>query len=169
MLWSSSPTLLPWSRFWTVLCRRRLNSCSRSSGSWTRRCRLSRPSQCPRSLWTVSRSVLGGSADRPDSHAHRFADRGADRRHSSSSWSCSWFPPRTEFCYVSSGLHRVVELSDANGRPYFWNRRSQATVWKTPPGVQVVWVGVKDEEGGTWYWHRRTHVTGYSLPPLPPE
>ena len=62
-----------------------------------------------------------------------------------------------------------VELSDANGRPYFWNRRSQATVRKTPPGVQVVWVGVKDEEGGTWYWHRRTRVAGYSLPPLPPE
>ena len=49
-----------------------------------------------------------------------------------------------------------VELSDANGRPWFWNRRSQAVVRKAPPGVQVVWVGVKDEEGGTWYWHRRT-------------
>ena len=31
-----------------------------------------------------------------------------------------------------------VELSDANGRPYFWNRRTQATVRKAPPGVQVV-------------------------------
>ena len=54
----------------------------------------------------VSGSV-GGSADRPDSHAHSFADRGAERRHSSFSWSCSWFPPRTEFCYASSGIHRV--------------------------------------------------------------
>ena len=61
-----------------------------------------------------------------------------------------------------------VELSDANGRPWFWNRRSQAVVWKAPLGVQVVWVGVKDQEGGTWYWHRRTRATGYSLPPLPP-
>ena len=61
-----------------------------------------------------------------------------------------------------------VELSDANGRPWFWNRRSQAVVRKAPPGVQVVWVGVKDEEGGTWYWHRRTRASGYSLPPLPP-
>ena len=61
-----------------------------------------------------------------------------------------------------------VELSDASGRTYFWNRRSQATVWKTPPGVQIVWVGVKDGVGGTWYWHRRTRATGYSLPP-PPE
>ena len=62
-----------------------------------------------------------------------------------------------------------VELSDANGRPYFWNRRTLATVRKAPLGVQVVWVGVKDEVGGTWYWHRRTRATDYSLPPLPPE
>ena len=62
-----------------------------------------------------------------------------------------------------------VELSDANGRPYFWNRRTQATVRKAPPGVQVVWVGVKDEVGGTWYWHRLTRASGYRLPPLPPE
>ena len=34
-----------------------------------------------------------------------------------------------------------VELSDANGRTYFWNRPSQATVWKTPPGVQIVCQG----------------------------
>ena len=62
-----------------------------------------------------------------------------------------------------------VELSDANGRCYFWNRRTQATVRKAPPGVQVVWVGVKDEVGATWYWHRLTRATGYLLPPLPPE
>ena len=62
-----------------------------------------------------------------------------------------------------------VELSDDNGRPYFWNRRTQATVRKAPRGVQVVWVGVKDEVGGTWYWHRLTRATGYLLPPLPPE
>ena len=62
-----------------------------------------------------------------------------------------------------------VELSDANGRPYFWNRRTQATVRKAPLGVQVVWVGVKDEVGGTWYWHRLTRATTFLLPPLPPE
>ena len=45
--------------------------------------------------------TVGGSADRLDSHAHRFADRGADRRHSSPLWSCSWFPPRSEF-FLSS-------------------------------------------------------------------
>ena len=62
-----------------------------------------------------------------------------------------------------------VELCDATGRTYFWNRRSQATVWKAPPGVKVVWVGERDEEGGIWYWHRRTRASGYTLPPLPPE
>ena len=62
-----------------------------------------------------------------------------------------------------------VELSDANGKPYFWNRRTQATVRKAPPGVQVVWVGVKDEVGGTWYWHRLTRASTYLLPALPPE
>ena len=62
-----------------------------------------------------------------------------------------------------------VELCDAKGRTHFWNRRSQATVWKTPPGVQIVSVGVRDGEGGIWYWHRRTRASGYTLPPLPPE
>ena len=41
--------------------------------------------------------TVGGSADRSDSHPHRLADRGTDRRHSSSSWSWSRFSPRTEF------------------------------------------------------------------------
>ena len=62
-----------------------------------------------------------------------------------------------------------VELCDAEGRTYFWNRRSHATVWKTPPGAQIVWVGERDEEGGVWYWHRRTRASGYTLPPLSPE
>ena len=59
-----------------------------------------------------------------------------------------------------------VELCDATGRTYFWNKRSQATVWKSPPGVQVFWVGERDEEGDV-YWHRRTIASGYTLPPLP--
>ena len=62
-----------------------------------------------------------------------------------------------------------VELCDANGRTNFWNRRSQATGWKTPPGVQTVWVGERGEEGGIWYWHRRARASTYTLPPLPPE
>ena len=62
-----------------------------------------------------------------------------------------------------------VELCDATGRTYFWSRRSQATVWKSPPGVQVVWVGERTEEGGIWYWHRRARASPFSLPSLPPE
>ena len=62
-----------------------------------------------------------------------------------------------------------VEFTDANGRIYFWNRRTNASVWTTPPGVRVVWVGAGDEIGGIWFWHRLTRVTTYSLPPLPPE
>ena len=62
-----------------------------------------------------------------------------------------------------------VEFSDANGRTYFWNRRTNASVWKTPPGVRVVWVGAGDEIGGFWFWHRLTRATTYLLPPLPPE
>ena len=43
-----------------------------------------------------------------------------------------------------------VEFTDANGRVYFWNRRTKASVWTTPPGVRVVWVGAGDEIGGIW-------------------
>ena len=52
---------------------------------------------------------------------------------------------------------------------YFWNRRTRATVWKSPPGVKVVWVGERTEEGGSWYWHWDTRVSAYGIPPLPPE
>ena len=62
-----------------------------------------------------------------------------------------------------------VEFSDANGRTYFWNRRTNGSVWKTPPGVRVVWVGAGDEICGFWFWHRLTRATSYTLPPLPPE
>ena len=53
-------------------------------------------SPCPsRSLIPEPQSggTVGGSADRPVSFAHR----GADRRHSSSSWSWTRFSPRTEY------------------------------------------------------------------------
>ena len=62
-----------------------------------------------------------------------------------------------------------VEFTDANGRIYFCNRRTNVSVWTTPPGVREVWVGAGDEIGGIWFWHRLTRVTTYSLPPLPPE
>ena len=41
-----------------------------------------------------------------------------------------------------------VQLYEATGRTYFWNRRSNLTVWQPPAGIQVVWVGERDEEGG---------------------
>ena len=62
-----------------------------------------------------------------------------------------------------------VELYNDTGRTYFWNRRSNLTVWQPPAGLQVVWVGEKDEDGDVWYWHRCTRASGCSLPPLPPE
>ena len=58
MSWSSSQTLLPWSRFWTVLSRRWWHSYSRSSVFWTRSCRMSRLSLCPRSLTPCVLRVL---------------------------------------------------------------------------------------------------------------
>ena len=33
------------------------------------------------------------------------------------------------------------------GKASHWNRRTNATVWQSPPGVNVVWVGKLDEEG----------------------
>ena len=56
--------------------------------------------------------TVDGSADSPVSHAHRSSDRGADRRHFSSSWSwqaaCSRFFPRTESTATPS-VERISE------------------------------------------------------------
>ena len=42
-----------------------------------------------------------------------------------------------------------VQPRDGNaGKPYHWNTRTCATVWKPPPGVKVVWVGTEGSEGG---------------------
>ena len=58
---------------------------------------------------------------------------------------------------------------DATSKPYFWNRRTRATMWKPPPGIRVVWVGEKGSGGEVWYWHKGTRASTYDLPPLPPE
>ena len=54
------------------------------------------------------------------------------------------------------------------GKTYFWNRRTNCTVWQAPAGLEVVWYGERDEEGGIWYWHRDTRVSAFDFLPLPP-
>ena len=58
---------------------------------------------------------------------------------------------------------------DATSKPYFWNRRTRATMWKPPPGIRVVWVGEKCSGVEVWYWHKGTRACTCDLPPLPPE
>ena len=36
-------------------------------------------------------------------------------------------------------------------KTYYWNRRTNSTVWQAPAGVEVVWIGERNEEGGVWY------------------
>ena len=33
------------------------------------------------------------------------------------------------------------------GKTYYWNRRTDSTVWQAPAGVEVVWIGERNEEG----------------------
>ena len=54
------------------------------------------------------------------------------------------------------------------GKTYFWNRRTNSTVWQAPAGVEVVWYAERTEEGGIWYWYRDTRVSTFDLPPRPP-
>ena len=63
-----------------------------------------------------------------------------------------------------------VQLRDGNaGKTYYWNRRTRATVWKAPAGVEVVWHGnSRTEKGVLYYWHRDARVSAYHLRPLPP-
>ena len=57
----------------------------------------------------------------------------------------------------------------ATCEPYYWNRLTNATAWKPPPGINVVWVDERPEGKGVWYWHKGTRASTYDLPPLPPE
>ena len=72
----------------------------------------------------------------------------------------------------SSSSHVSVEWvrlkDDISGMPYYWNRRTCSTVWKPPPGVEVMWYGERDEKGVRYYWHRDTRVSTYLFPFLRP-
>ena len=84
----------------------------------------------------------------------------------------SELPPHPSSWTAAAQLEDSVEwvrLREKHaGKTYFWNRRTNSTVWRAPAGVEVVWYGEKDEEGGVWYWHRDTRVSTFDLPPLPP-
>ena len=57
-----------------------------------------------------------------------------------------------------------VQLRDGDaGKTYYWNRRTNQTVWQPPAGVEVVWVGTW-EERVLYYWHKVTRASMYELP-----
>ena len=71
--------------------------------------------------------------------------------------------------HVPDSAEWVLFRASATDRPFYWNRRTNATAWKPPPGINVVWVGERPEGGVVWYWHKGTRASTYDLPPLPPE
>ena len=74
----------------------------------------------------------------------------------------SWTPAA---CGDTIGSVEWVELyDDVKSKTYYWNRRTNSTVWKAPAGV---WVGAQDERGLRYFWHRVTHASMSELPPLP--
>ena len=88
--------------------------------------------------------------------------------------SGSELPPHSSSWTAAAQLEDSVEWvrlreKHAGKAYFFWNRRTDNTVWRAPAGVEVVWYGEKDEKGGVWYWHRDTRVSTFELPPLPPE
>ncbi|CAE8625251.1 unnamed protein product, partial [Polarella glacialis] len=48
----------------------------------------------------------------------------------------------------------LVKLTDADGRTYFWDRRSKVCSWVLPKGVDALWAGRKCSDGRTYYWKR---------------
>ena len=84
----------------------------------------------------------------------------------------SELPPHPSSWTAAAQLEDSVEwvrLREKHaGKTYFWNRRTNSSVWRAPDGVNAVWYGEKDEKGGVWCWHRDTRVSTFILPPLPP-
>ena len=81
--------------------------------------------------------------------------------------SGSELPPHPSSSTLAPQLEVSVEwvrLREKHaGKTYFWNRRTNSTVWRAPAGVEVVWYSEKDEVGGVWYWHRDTRVSTFDL------
>jgi len=65
----------------------------------------------------------------------------------------------------ASGDEAWVKLSTADGRIYFWNRRSNTRAWSLPKGVLAKWTGQKNEDGRTYYWCKGSKPV-WVLPPL---
>ena len=61
---------------------------------------------------------------------------------------------------VDSGGSDVWDrLHDGDAdQSYFWNRRTFETTWRTPLGVEVVWVGEMSAGKVLWYWNQVTGV-----------
>ena len=77
------------------------------------------------------------------------------------SHSGSELPPHPSSSTLAAQLEVSVEwvrLRERHaGKTFFWNRRTNSTVWRAPAGVRVVWVGERNEEGGVW-GHARLYV-----------
>ena len=69
------------------------------------------------------------------------------------SHSGSELPPHPSSSTAAAQLEDSVEwvrLREKHaGKTYFWNRRTNSTVWRAPAGVEVVWYGEKNEKGGS--------------------
>ena len=77
--------------------------------------------------------------------------------------------PSTRAAQLEGSVEWVRLRERHAGKTFFWNRRTNSTVWRAPAGVEVVWFDERNEEGAVFCWHRDTRASTFDLPPLPPE